>query len=159
MSNQTIRTYNPLALLLIVVVLFCVGLLNYRSISPPRLVIRFDGEPASNLPLILPHSADGPYRLDEQGSITVREIGGSESCILVPLPDGGSVTVRFPKHGTKEVDFQDRVTTTRIVKYFGLVSDQFEEFPLTDTDITDIGSGRSSSTEIGEPMHRSESGK
>ena len=156
MSNQTIRTYNPLALLLIVVVLFCVGLLNYRSISPPRLVIRFAGDPASNLPLILPRSADGPYRLDEQGSITVREIGGSESCILVPLPDGGSVTVRFPKHGTKEVDFQDRVTTTRIVKYFGLVSEQFS---LTDADITDIGNGRSSSAEIGEAMRRSEIGK
>ena len=156
MSNQTIRTYNPLALLLIVVVLFCVGLLNYRSISPPRLVIRFDGEPASNLPLILPHSADGPYRLDEQGSITAQEIGRSESCILVPLPDGGSVTVRFPKHGTKEVDFQDRVTTTRIVKYFGLVSEQSS---LTDADITDIGNGRSSSAEIGEAMRRSEIGK
>ena len=156
MSNQTIRTYNPLALLLIVVVLFCVGLLNDRSISPPRLVIRFDGEPASNLPLILPHSADGPYRLDEQGSITAQEIGRSESCILVPLPDGGSVTVRFPKHGTKEVDFQDRVTTTRIVKYFGLVSEQFSQ---TDADITDIGNGRSSSAEIGEAMRRSEIGK
>ena len=156
MSNQTIRTYNPLALLLIVGVLFCVGLLNYRSISPPRLVIRFDGEPASNLPLILPHSADGPYRLDEQGSITAQEIGRSESCILVPLPDGSSVTVRFPKHGTKEVDFQDRVTTTRIVKYFGLVSEQFS---LTDADITDIGNGRTSSAEIGEAMRRSEIGK
>ena len=156
MSNQTIRTYNPLALLLIVVVLFCVGLLNDRSISPPRLVIRFDGEPASNLPLILPHSAYGPYRLDEQGSINAQEIGRSESCILVPLPDGGSVTVRFPKHGTKEVDFQDRVTTTRIVKYFGLVSEQFS---LTDADITDIGNGRSSSAEIGEAMRRSEIGK
>ena len=156
MSNQTIRTYNPLALLLIVVVLFCVGLLNDRSISPPRLVIRFDGEPASNLPLILPHSTDGPYQLDEQGSITAQEIGRSESCILVPLPDGGSVTVRFPKHGTKEVDFQDRVTTTRIVKYFGLVSEQFSQ---TDADITDIGNGRSSSAEIGEAMRRSEIGK
>ena len=156
MSNQTIRTYNPLALLLIVVVLFCVGLLNDRSISPPRLVIRFDGEPASNLPLILPHSADGPYRLDEQGSITAQEIGRSESCILVPSPDGGSVTVRFPKHGTKEVDFQDRVTTTRIVKYFGLVSEQFSQ---TDADITDIGNGRSPSAEIGEAMRRSEIGK
>ena len=156
MSNQSIRTYNPLALLLIVVVLFCVGLVNFHSISPPRLVIRFAGDPASNLPLILPRSADGPYRLDEQGSITVREIGGSESCILVPLPDGGSVTVRFPKHGTKEVDFQDRVTTTRIVKYFGLVSEQFS---LTDADITDIGNGRSSSAEIGEAMRRSEIGK
>ena len=156
MSNQSIRTYNPLALLLIVVVLFCVGLLNDRSISPPRLVIRFDGEPASNLPLILPHSADGPYRLDEQGSITAQEIGRSESCILVPAPDGGSVTVRFPKHGTKEVDFQDRVTTTRIVKYFGLVSEQFSQ---TDADITDIGNGRSSSAEIGEAMRRSEIGK
>jgi len=141
---------------LIVVVLFCVGLVNFHSISPPRLVIRFAGDPASNLPLILPCSADGPYRLDEQGSITVREIGGSESCILVPLPDGGSVTVRFPKHGTKEVDFQDRVTTTRIVKYFGLVSEQFS---LTDADITDIGNGRSSSAEIGEAMRRSEIGK
>ena len=149
MNKQTFRTYNPLALLLIVVVLFCVGLLNYRSISPPRLVIRFDGEPASNLPLILPHSADGPYRLDEQGSITAQEIGRSESCILVPLPDGGSVTVCFPKHGTKEVDFQGRVTTTRIVKYFGLVSEQFTQ---TDADITDIGNGRSSSAEIGEAM-------
>ena len=156
MSNQSIRTYNPLALLLIVVVLFCVGLVNFHSISPPRLVIRFAGDPASNLPLILPRSADGPYRLDEQGSITVREIDGSESCILVPLPDGGSVTVRFPKHGTKEVDFQDRVTTTRIVKYFGLVSEQFS---LTDADITDIGNGRSSSAEIGEAMRRSEIGK
>ena len=159
MSNQSIRTYNPLALLLIVVVLFCVGLVSHRSISPPRLVIRFDGEPASNLPLILPHSADGPYRLDEQGSITAREIGRSESCILVPSPDGGSVTVCFPTHGTKEVDFQGRVTTTRIVKYFGLVSDHFEEFSLTDADITDIGNGRSSSAEIGEPMRRSEIGK
>ena len=156
MSKQTIRTYNPLALLLIVVVLFCVGLLNYRSISPPRLVIRFDGEPASNLPLILPRSTYGPYRLDEQGSINAQEIGRSESCILVPLPDGGSVTVCFPKHGTKEVDFQGRVTTTRIVKYFGLVLEQFTQ---TDADITDIGNGRSSSAEIGEAMRRSEIGK
>ena len=156
MNKQTFRTYNPLALLLIVVVLFCVGLVNFHSISPPRLVIRFAGDPASNLPLILPRSADGPYRLDEQGSITAQEIGRSESCILVPSPDGGSVTVRFPKHGTKEVDFQDRVTTTRIVKYFGLVSEQFS---LTDADITDIGNGRSSSAEIGEAMRRSEIGK
>ena len=156
LSNQTKRYYKPLVLLFIVAVLSCIGLVNIRYIATPRLVIKFDGEPASNVTLIMPVSGDGLYRLDEQGSITARELGWNESCILVPRPDGGGVTVCFPKHGTKEVDFQGRVTITRIVKYFGLVSEQFEEFSLTDADIADIESGRKVLADIREGIRRSE---
>ena len=70
-------------------ILFCVALTNMYLISTPGLVIRFEGKPASNVTLILPDGGDGPYQLDEEGSITARKIGWSESLILLPKPDGG----------------------------------------------------------------------
>jgi hypothetical protein len=143
-----------LFVLALFVILFCVALANIRYISTPRLVIKFDGKPASNVTLILPDGGDGPYQLDEEGSITVREIGWSESLILLPKPDGGGVTVGFPRHGTKVIDFQGRMTTITIVQYFGLVSNQSEAFTLTDADIADIESGRRSSAEIVEEIRR-----
>jgi hypothetical protein len=138
----------------LLVILFCVALANIRYISTPRLVIKFDGKPASNVTLILPDGGDGPYQLDEEGSITAREIGWSESLILLPKPDGGGVTVGLPRHGTKVIDFQGRMTTTTIVQYFGLVSNQSEAFTLSDADIADIESGRRSSAEIVEEIRR-----
>jgi len=143
-----------LFVLALFVILFCVALASTRYISTPRLVVKFDGKPASNVTLILPVGGDGPYQLDEQGSITAREIGWSESSILLPKPDGGGVTVGFPRHGTKVIDFQGRMTTTTVVQYFGLVSNQSEAFTLTDADIADIESGRRSSAEIVEEIRR-----
>jgi hypothetical protein len=140
-------------------ILFCVALTNMHLISTPRLVIRFEGKPASNVTLILPDGGDGPYQLDEEGSITAREIGWSESLILLPKSDGGGVTVGFPRHGTKVIDFQGRMTTTTTVQYFGLASNQSESFTLTDADIADIESGRKSSAEIREEIRRSALGE
>ncbi|WP_145295835.1 hypothetical protein [Crateriforma conspicua] len=130
-----------------------------HTISTPRLVIRFEGKPASNVTLILPDGDAAPYQLDGDGSITAREIGWRESLILLPKPDGGGVSVGFPQHGTKVIDFQGRMTTTTIVQYFGLVSNQSEAFTLTDADIADIESGRKSSAEIVEEIRRSKSGE
>ena len=110
--------------LVLFVILFCVAVANMRYITPPRLVITFDGEPASNVTLILPMNEDGPYQLDDDGSITARGLG-SEGLILIPTPDGGGVSVGFPQHGTRVVDFQGRMTITTIVQYFGLVSEQY----------------------------------
>jgi hypothetical protein len=143
----------------ITAILFIVALTNMHLISTPRLVIRFDGKPASNVTLILPDCGDGPYRLDEEGSITAREIGWKESLILLPKPDGGGVSVSFPRHGTKVIDFQGRMTTTMIVQYFGLVSNQSEAFSLTDEDIADIESGRKSSAEIVKEIRSSKTGE
>ena len=138
----------------ITAILFCVALTNMHYISTPRLVIRVEGKPASNVTLILPDGGAGPYQLDGDGSITAREIGWRESLILLPKPDGGGVSVGFPQHGTKVIDFQGRMTTTKIVQYFGLVSNQSEAFTLTDADIADIESGRKSSAEIVEEIRR-----
>jgi hypothetical protein len=142
-------------LIAIAAILPCVALANMPYTSTPRLVIKFDGRPASNVTLILPLGSDGPYRLDSDGSITARELC-SRDYILVPCPDGGGVSVRFPRHGTKVVDFQGRMTTTTIVQYFGVVSDQSESFTLTDEEVADIESGRRSSAEIVEEIRRSE---
>jgi hypothetical protein len=139
----------------IIAILLCVALANMHLISTPRLAIRFEGKPASNVTLILPDGGAGPYQLDEEGSITAREIGWTESLILLPKPDGGGVSVGFPRHGTKVIDFQGRMTTTTIVQYLGLVSEQFESFSLTDADIADIESGRKSSAEIVKEIRRS----
>ncbi len=133
----------------LLVILFCVALANTRYISTPRLVIKFDGRPLSNVTLLLPNGGDGPYQLDDDGSITARELGWRETSILVPFPDGsGGATVDFPKHGTKTVDFRGRMTTTEIVQYFGLVSEEFEAFNLSDEEMADIESGRRSSAEF-----------
>lgn len=144
-----------LFVLLLFATLFCVAVANMRYISTPRLVIKFDGEPASNATLILPDGSDGPYQLDDNGSITARAIGWSESLILLPRPGGGGVTVGFPQHGTKVIDFQGRMTVTTIVQYFGLVSERFESFDLTDKEIAEIESGRNSSAEIVESIRQS----
>lgn len=113
--NKTLMLIGPA----LVVVLFCIALANMRYITPPHLVISFHGKPLSNVTLVLPTGGDGPYQLDEEGSITAREIGWRETSVLVPFPDGGGgATVGFPKHGTKVVDFQGRVTTTTLVQYF-----------------------------------------
>ncbi|QDT62486.1 hypothetical protein SV7mr_50340 [Stieleria bergensis] len=138
----------------ITAILFCAALTNMHYISTPRLVIRFEGKPASNVTLILPDGGAGSYQLDGDGSITAREIGWTESLILLPKLDGGGVSVGFPQHGTKVIDFQGRMTTTTIVQYFGLVSEQFESFSLTDADIADIESGQKSSAEIVEEIRR-----
>jgi hypothetical protein len=139
----------------IAAVLFCVALANMRYITPPRLVIKFDGKPASNVALILPMGNERPYELDADGSITARTLGSGDP-ILIPKPDGGGVSVGFPKHGTKVVDFQGHMTTTTIVQYFGLVSEQYESFNLTDEEIAEIESGRKSSAEIVEEIRQSE---
>jgi hypothetical protein len=141
-----------------IAILVCVALTNMHLISTPRLVIRFEGKPASNVKLMLPIGSAGPYQLDEEGSITAREIGW-KSLILLPKPDGGGVSVGFPRHGTQVIDFQGRMTTTTIVQYFGLVSNQSESFTLTDRDVEDIKSGRKSSAEIVEEIRRSKSGE
>ena len=138
----------------ITAILFCVALTNMHLISTPRLVIRFEGKPASNVTLILPDGDAAPYQLDGDGSITAREIGWKESLILLTKPDGGGVSVGFPQHGTKVIDFQGRMTTTTIVQYFGLVSEQFESFSLTDADIADIERGRKSSEVVGRDCRR-----
>jgi hypothetical protein len=143
-------------LLVLFVILFCVALANTRYISTPRLVIKFEGKPLSHVTLVLPTGSDGPYQLDKEGSITAREIGWTETSILVPFPDGGGATVGFPKHGTKTVDFQGRVTTTTLVQYFGLVSEEFESFNLTEEEMADIESGRRSSAEIVEAIRQRE---
>jgi hypothetical protein len=139
----------------IMAILFCVALANMRYITPPRLVIKFDGKPLRNVTLLLPNGGDGPYQLDDDGSITARELGWSETSILVPFPDGGgAATVDFPKHGTKTVDFRGRMTTTEIVQYFGLVSNRYESFSYTDAEAADIESGRRSSAEIMEEIRQ-----
>ena len=143
----------------ITAILFCVALTNMHLISTPSLVIRFEGKPASHVTLILPDGSAGPYQLDAEASITAREFGWSESLILLPKPDGGGVSVGFPRHGTKVIDFQGRMTTTTIVQYFGLVSEQFESFSLTDADVADIESGRKSSAEIVKEIRRSKAGE
>jgi hypothetical protein len=119
------------------------------------LVIKFDGKPASNVALILPIGSGRPYQLDADGSITARALGSGDY-ILVPKPDGGGVSVGFPKHGTKVVDFQGRMVTTTYVRYFGLLSEEFESFNLTDAEVADIESGRKSSVEIVEEIRQSE---
>jgi hypothetical protein len=140
----------------LLVILFCVALANIRYISTPRLVIKFHGRPLSNVTLLLPNGGDGPYQLDDDGSITARELGWRETSILVPFPDGsGAATVDFPKHGTKTVDFRGRMTTTEIVQYFGLVSNRYESFSYTDAEAADIVSGRRSSAEIVEEIRES----
>lgn len=138
-----------LSLLGPLVILFCIAIANTCYISTPRLVIRFHGRPLSNVTLLLPNGGDGPYQLDDDGSITARELGWRETSILVPFPDGsGGAKVDFPKHGTKTVDFRGHMTTTEIVQYFGLVSEEFEAFNLSDEEIAYIVSGRKSSAEI-----------
>jgi hypothetical protein len=143
-----------LGVTVIAAILLCAMLANMRYITPPRLMIKFDGKPASNVRLVLPASSEGPFQLDKEGSITAREIGWTETSILVPFPNGGGASVGFPKHGTKTVDFQGRVTTTTVVQYFGLVSDQYQSFNLTDEEMADIESGRRSSAEIIEAIRR-----
>jgi hypothetical protein len=139
----------------LVAILFCVALANMRYITPPRLVIKFHGRPLSNVTLLLPNGGDGPYQLDDEGSITARELGWRETSILVPFPDGsGGATVDFPKHGTKVIDFQGRMNTTTIVQYFGLVSEEYESFKYTDEEMADIVSGRKSSAEIMEEIRQ-----
>lgn len=156
LETDVMKTKKTVVLLVVAItaILFCVALTNMHYISTPRLVVRFEGKPASNAILILPEGGDGPYQLDEEGSITAREIGWSESLILLPKPDGGGVSVSFPRHGTKVIDFQGRMTTTTIVQYFGLVSNQSEAFSLTDADIADIETGRKSSAEIVQEIRR-----
>ena len=127
---------SVLIVLAIATILFCVALANMHHISTPRLAITFDGKPASNVRLIVPVGSCRPYQLDGEGSITARALR-SGGLILIPKPDGGGVSVGFPKHGTKVVDFQGRMTTT-IVQYFGLVSNQYEAFSLTDAEVADI---------------------
>jgi hypothetical protein len=137
----------------IAAILFCVAVANIRYISTPRVVIKFDGKPASNVILVLPRGSGGPYRLDTEGSITVRELG-SGGPILIPKPDGGGVSVGFPQHGTKVVDIRDRVTLSTVVQYFGLVSAEFESFNLTDQQVKDIQAGRKTQDEVLEEIQR-----
>ena len=138
-----------------VVVLLWAGVANIGYMSPPRLVIKFDGEPAANVTLTLPLSNRVPYQLDDDGSITLPTLG-SESSILVPRPTGGAVSVRFPKHGTKTIDIRDRMTTTTVVQYFGLVKNQIEQFDLTEEQVAEIESGQRPLAEIEDQMRRSD---
>jgi hypothetical protein len=137
----------------VVAILFCIVLANMRFINPPRLVIKVDGKPASNRTLILPVGSERPYQLDADGSVTTQALD-SRGPILIPKPDGGGVSVHFPQHGTKVIDFQSRMKTTTIVQFFGLVSERHESFNLTDEEMADIESGRRSSAEIVEEIRR-----
>jgi hypothetical protein len=74
---------------------------------------------------------------------------------MARLHDGGGVTVGFPRHGTKVIDFQGRMATTTIVQYFGLMSNRYESFSYTDAEAADIVSGRRSSAEIVEDIRQS----
>ena len=132
-------------------VMFWVALANIHYISPPRLVIQFDGKPAGNVKLILPISSGAGYQLDGDGSIT-SPTPGSESAILVPRPSGGAVSVRFPNHGTKTVDISDQMTKISLVQYWGLVNDQMEQLSLTQEQVAEIESGHKTLAEIEEQM-------
>ena len=136
------------------VALLGAGLANMHYMLPPRLVVKFDGQPAANEVLILPLSSSAPYQLDDDGSIT-SPTPGSESAILIPRPTGGAVSVRFPKHGTKTVDIRDQMTTTTVVQYFGLVKNQIEQFDLTKEQVGQIESGQRSLENIQDQIRRS----
>lgn len=136
-------------------ILLCAVLANFYLISPPRLVVTFGGTPASNVPLILPLGSGRPYQLDEDGSIK-SPTPGTQSAILVPRPDGGAVSVRFPKHGRKTVDFRDQVQTVTVVQYFGFVHKQSQLFALTKEQVAEIESGHKSLADIEEQIRRPE---
>lgn len=136
-------------------ILVRVAMMNPQYISTPRLVVKFEGKPLSNVALVLPSRSGAPFTLDSEGSITVRELG-SGGPILVPLPNGGAAAVGFPQHGTKIVDFQGPVTTTTFVQYFGFVSNQSESFSLTDAQQAELESGSKSMEEILEEIRQSQ---
>lgn len=134
-------------------ILLCAVLANFHLISPPRLVVTFGGTPASNVPLILPLGSGRPYQLDENGSIKSLT-PGTQSAILVPRPGGGAVSVRFPTHGTKTVDFGDQVQTVTVAQYFGLVHKQIQLVALTKEQVAEIESGHKSLADIEEQIRR-----
>jgi hypothetical protein len=81
---------SVLIVIAIAAIVSCLALANIQHISTPRLVIKFDGKPASDVKLILPVSSDRRYQLDGGGGISVRALG-SGGPILIPKPDGGEV--------------------------------------------------------------------
>ena len=125
---------------------FCVLLANISYISVPVLVIKFNGKPASNAALILPVSGDQTFQLDDKGSI--KSISRNSNVILIRKPDGGGVSVRFPKHGTKTIDFRKQLQTVTLVQYFGLVRHDYEQVDLTNEQVAEIKSGRKTLAEI-----------
>ena len=138
-----------------VVILLWIALANIHVFSPPRLVIKFNGKPASNVTLILPIDGGQVYQLDENGSINSRT-SISESAILVPRPNGGALSVRFPSHGTKTVNCQGKMNTVSVVQYFGLVNNRYEQFTLMKSQVAEIESGNKTLVDIEEQIRRSD---
>jgi hypothetical protein len=134
--------------------LFYLALTNIHYFSPPRLVIKFDGNPAANAILILPTSNTAPSKLDPSGGIT-SPTPSTETAILVSKPSGGAVSSRFPKHGTKTVDIRGRMTMITVVQYFGLVRTQNQQNTLTQDEVAGIESGQNQLADIEDKIRRS----
>lgn len=149
------KSISVVAIVAGVVILLWIALANVHVFSPPRLVIKFNGKPASNVTLILPIDGGQVYQLDENGSINL-PTPRSDSAILVPRPNGGALSVRFPSHGTKTVNCRGKMNTVSVVQYFGLVNNRYEQFTLMKSQVAEIESGNKTLVDIEEQVRRSD---
>lgn len=127
-----------------------VGWSNVHNISPPTIIVLFDGEVAANKPLILPASGEGVVKLDQAGSIQRSAMLGG-SAIMLSKPDGGVVSVQFPKHGKKSVDIRKGIIYVTIEQYFGLLKTQVEQVDLTQLQTEKIKNDKQGMTDVNGP--------
>ena len=72
-------------------------------------------------------------------------------CPPMSKPDGGVVSVQFPKHGKKSVDIREGIIYVTIEQYFGLLKTQVEQVDLTQLQTEKIKNDKQGMTDVNGP--------
>lgn len=132
------RKAHAVSLLLLLSTVVGVVFFNIQYISPPTLVVYFNGKPAANAPLLLPVNGKGISKLDYKGSIRSSD-PTVETAIYLETPAGEMVSIQFPKHGTKTVDIRAETIDIDVEQFFGLIKTDVEQIKLSDQKAGKLG--------------------
>ena len=104
------------------------GFMSVAMTSAPKLLLSFDGQPASLAQATLPGLGGKVVRFDTTGCLQSREF--ASQIIFVRGPGGQNFAIRFPNYATKRVDISDNAVRTWPTDYWGLVPTYVEQVDL-----------------------------
>ena len=122
------KHYLFLALVISSLTAVLLGFVSVAMTSAPKLLLSFDGQPASLAQATLPGLGGKVVRFDTTGCLQSREF--ASQIIFVRGPGGQNFAIRFPNYANKRVDISDNVVRTWSTEYWGLVPTYFEQANL-----------------------------
>ena len=122
------KHYLFLALVISSLTAVLLGFVSVAMTSAPKLLLSFDGQPASLAQATLPGLGGKVVRFDTTGCLQSREF--ASQVVLVRRPGGQNFAIRFPNYANKRVDISDNAVRTWSTDYWGLVPTYVEQVDL-----------------------------